>query len=90
MAALLDVDVLLMHLGAVRFRQTGRLRYSMNGTDALRLIELAKPRIAVPVHYEGWSHFSEPEQDLRTALARAPSHLGQAVTWLRLGVAQTV
>jgi L-ascorbate metabolism protein UlaG (beta-lactamase superfamily) len=86
----LDVDVLVMHLGAVRFGQTGPLRYSMNSTDALRLIELANPRAAVPVHYEGWSHFSEPEQDLRTALASAPRRLKQTVTWLRPGVTQTV
>lgn len=88
----LDVDVLLMHLGAVRFPQTGPLSYSMNSTEALRLIELTKPRVAVPVHYEGWSHFSEPEDHLRSALAKvqATPHEHAAVTWLQPGVAQSV
>ena len=34
------VDVLVMHLGAVRFPITGPLRYSMNSRDALRLLRL--------------------------------------------------
>jgi L-ascorbate metabolism protein UlaG (beta-lactamase superfamily) len=89
-AELLDIDVLLMHLGAVRFPQTGPLRYSMNSNDALHLIQIANPRVAVPVHYEGWSHFSEPEQNLRTALTKAPHHLAKAVTWLRPGTGQVV
>ncbi|MET1008046.1 MAG: MBL fold metallo-hydrolase [Propionibacteriaceae bacterium] len=86
----LDVDVLLMHLGAVQFPQTGRLRYSMNSQDALRLIELAQPRVAVPVHFEGWSHFSEPEQHLRTVLARGPQLSGVSITWLTRGQPHTV
>lgn len=86
----LDIDVLLMHLGAVRFPQTGPLRYSMNSTDALRLLELANPRVAVPVHYEGWSHFSEPEKNLRATLASAARHPKTVLTWLRPGVPETV
>jgi L-ascorbate metabolism protein UlaG (beta-lactamase superfamily) len=86
----LDVDVLLMHLGAVRFGQTGPLRYSMDSTDALRLIDLATPRVAVPVHYEGWSHFSEPELHLRSILTGAPDRLRDAVTWLKPGVPQGI
>lgn len=86
----LDVDVLLMHLGAVQFPQTGTLRYSMNSTDALHLLDLSRPRVAVPVHYEGWSHFSEPEKDLRSTLASAARHPPIALTWLQPGTPQTV
>jgi L-ascorbate metabolism protein UlaG (beta-lactamase superfamily) len=88
-AARLDVDVLLMHLGAVRFPQTGPLRYSMSSAGALGLLELCRPRVAVPVHYEGWSHFSEPEAQARSTLA-SKARGDQAVTWLRPGIAQTV
>ena len=82
----LDVDILLMHLGSVQFPITGPLRYSMNSADAIRLVKAARPRVAVPVHYEGWSHFSEPSSRLRKVL----DHLGPAepnpVTWLQPGV----
>ncbi|WP_207207273.1 MBL fold metallo-hydrolase [Xylanimonas protaetiae] len=79
-----DVDVLLMHLGRVRFPVTGPLRYSMDGRDAVRLVRLAAPRVAVPVHYEGWSHFSEPAERLRAALTGAP------VRWLEPGTPSEV
>ncbi|MBO9554896.1 MBL fold metallo-hydrolase [Cellulomonas sp.] len=64
----LDIDVLLLHLGAVRFPSTGPLRYSMSSTDARELVRRADPRVAVPVHYEGWSHFREPETHARRTL----------------------
>jgi L-ascorbate metabolism protein UlaG (beta-lactamase superfamily) len=81
----LDVDVLLMHLGSVQFPVTGPLRYSMNSTDAVELIRLTAPRIAVPVHYEGWSHFHEPEQHLRDSIAAAEPAVRDRVRWLQPG-----
>jgi len=86
LAAQTDVDVLLMHLGSVQFPISGPVRYSMNSDDALRLLELTRPRVAVPVHYEGWSHFREPEAHARTGLGRAET----TVSWLERGVPQTV
>lgn len=77
----LDVDVLLLHLGGVRFPITGPLRYSMVGRDAASLLREVDPRVVVPVHYEGWSHFSEPPASLAAALSSVPS-----VRWLSLGV----
>ncbi len=78
----LDVDILLMHLGGVQFPITGPLRYSMNSSDARELIRLTRPRVTVPVHYEGWSHFHEPETQARAALPD--------LTWLKPGQATDV
>jgi L-ascorbate metabolism protein UlaG (beta-lactamase superfamily) len=89
-ATQLRADVLLMHLGSVRFPLTGTTRYSMDASDAITLIGLAEPRVAVPVHYEGWSHFSEPQDRLHAALDGAPPPVRTAVRWLRPGVAQTL
>jgi L-ascorbate metabolism protein UlaG (beta-lactamase superfamily) len=79
-AGRLAVDVALIHCGSVRFPITGPLRYSMNGAEAARLIGHLGPRVAVPVHYEGWSHFAEPAATLRAHLAPLPS-----VRWLTPG-----
>ena len=76
----LEVDVLLLHMGSVQFPITGPLRYSMNSADAVSLAETVRPRVVVPVHYEGWSHFSESESHARAALPDA--------TWLEAGVAR--
>ena len=78
----LDVDVLLLHLGSVQFPISGPLRYSMNSADAVQLVRRTDPRVVVPVHYEGWSHFSEPEAHARAALPDA--------TWLEPGMATEV
>ncbi|MBG6097110.1 MBL fold metallo-hydrolase [Nocardioides luteus] len=78
----LDVDILLMHLGGVQFPITGPLRYSMNSSDARELIRLTGPRVSVPVHYEGWSHFREPSTQARDRLP--------GVTWLEPGQATDV
>lgn len=90
LAKRLDVDVLLIHLGRVQFPTTGRVRYSMDGRDAVRLAELLRPRVVVPVHYEGWSHFSEPTPDLRATIKNAHPAIGRLFTWLEPGVASQV
>ena len=83
-----QVDVVLMHLGRVRFSLTGPLRYSMDSTDALALLGLARPRVAVPVHYEGWSHFSEPVAQVRSQLT--PERTRDLVRWLEPGFPTTL
>jgi L-ascorbate metabolism protein UlaG (beta-lactamase superfamily) len=90
LAESLDVDVLLIHLGRVQFPTTGRVRYSMDGKDAVRLVELLRPRVVVPVHYEGWSHFSEPTTDLRATVDNAHPTIGHLFTWLEHGAASQV
>ncbi len=90
LAESLDVDVLLIHLGRVQFPTTGRVRYSMDGKDAVRLAELLRPRVVVPVHHEGWSHFSEPTTELRATVDNAHPAIGQLFTWLEHGVASQV
>lgn len=81
----MDVEVLLVHLGSVQFPISGPVRYSMNAADAIRLIGHTSPRVAVPVHYEGWSHFHESEGHLRATLAAAPPSVRDVVSWLEPG-----
>jgi L-ascorbate metabolism protein UlaG (beta-lactamase superfamily) len=86
----LAIDVMLIHLGAVKFAQTGPLRYSMNSDDGRELIRLARPRVTVPVHYDGWSHFSEPDDQLRSGLAEMPHTTENTIKWLTPGKAQVL
>lgn len=85
LARTLDVDVLLLHLGSVRFPITGPLRYSMDSADALEIVDLLRPRVVVPVHYEGWSHFREPQEHLRDVVRRAAPQVRDRFTWLDPG-----
>lgn len=84
------VDVALVHVGGVRFGITGPLRYTMTGRDAVSLIGSLRPRVAVPVHYEGWSHFADGPAGLDSALASAPEDVRSRVRRLELGTATSL
>ncbi|CAN3129593.1 MBL fold metallo-hydrolase [Mycobacterium sp. smrl_JER01] len=85
-AAQMDIEVVLVHCGAVRFGRTGPIRYSMSGRDAAELIATVGPRVAVPVHYEGWSHFSEREDALRRSL----QPVSDLIHWLPRGLPRQI
>jgi L-ascorbate metabolism protein UlaG (beta-lactamase superfamily) len=84
-AAAMAVDVALVHVGGVRFPVTGPVRYTMTGRKAVELIGIARPRVAVPVHYEGWSHFKHGRAAVEQALAKAPEDVRRRVRWLPIG-----
>jgi L-ascorbate metabolism protein UlaG (beta-lactamase superfamily) len=79
----MEPDVMLAHVGAVRFPLTARITYTMDAAAAVDLAELAGAGLIVPVHVEGWSHFAQKER----AAARAfeASRLRDRVRWVPLG-----
>lgn len=77
-----DIDVAIVNAGGVRFPRTGPLRYTMTGADAVKLIAAAEPRVALPAHYDGWSHFVDGEAGFRAAVDRAPAAVRHRVRWL--------
>ncbi|MEV4687022.1 MBL fold metallo-hydrolase [Microbacterium sp. LWH3-1.2] len=79
-------DVALVHIGAVKFPLTGPLAYTMDADDAVELIGLAEPGVAVPMHVEGWSHFSQQEEAAAAVFGAAPGHVRERVRWAPLGV----
>ncbi|HEX8347208.1 MAG TPA: MBL fold metallo-hydrolase, partial [Actinoplanes sp.] len=87
-AAAMSVDVALVHVGGVQFPLTGPVRYTMTGRDAVKLIGIARPRVAVPVHYEGWGHFKDGRAAVERALTTAPQDVQRRVRWLPIGSPQ--
>jgi L-ascorbate metabolism protein UlaG (beta-lactamase superfamily) len=81
----LRVDTAIVHLDAARFPITGPLRYSMTGDDAVELCRLLRPRTAIPVHYGGWSHFSEGRDGIERAIAAAPGDVQAMFRLLPIG-----
>lgn len=82
----LRVDTALLHLGSVRFPVTGPVRYTMTAREAIELCRLLRPRTAIPVHYEGWTHFRQGRGAVDGEFAKAPGGIGQNLRWLPLGV----
>ena len=89
-AARLTVDTMLMHLGDVHFPITGPLHYTLDAGEAVALCELVRPRTAIPVHYEGWSHFREGREAIERRLAVAPETVRRSIRWLEPGVATMI
>jgi L-ascorbate metabolism protein UlaG (beta-lactamase superfamily) len=89
-AAAMQVDVALVHVSGVRFPITGPVRYTMTARRAVQLCALTRPRIAVPVHYEGWAHFKDGRSAVEQALTAAPPEVRDRIHWLPLGARVTV
>ena len=82
----LHVDIALLHLGEVQFPITGPIRYSMTAADGRRVVRARSgPRTAIPVHYEGWSHFHEGREAVDAAVAAAPPDVRERVRILPIG-----
>ncbi|WP_035456457.1 MBL fold metallo-hydrolase [Algoriphagus terrigena] len=65
-----QIDLAIMHVGSVQFRYlTGFGKYTMDSKDLIKSIRILKPRLAIPIHSCGWTHFKESESALKNALA---------------------
>ena len=66
------VDVAVLFTGAARIagRFDGAL-LTLDSAQSAEAVRLLGARLAVPVHYAGWQHFTEGGADLRAAFARA-------------------
>jgi hypothetical protein len=84
-AARLEIDTAILHLGGVRFAVTGPVRYTMAAQDAVELCRLIRPGTAIPIHYEGWKHFKQRREDIEREFARAPEDIRRAIRWLPIG-----
>jgi L-ascorbate metabolism protein UlaG (beta-lactamase superfamily) len=81
----LTVDTAILHLGGVRFPVSGPLRYTMTAREAVELCQLLQPRVAIPIHYEGWKHFKEGRTAIERELDDAPAEIRARFTWLPIG-----
>lgn len=79
------VSVALMHLGEARFPVTGRLRHTMTARQAVELCRVVRPRPAIPVHYEGWSHFREGRAAIEAEIRSAPADARDRFRLLDIG-----
>jgi L-ascorbate metabolism protein UlaG (beta-lactamase superfamily) len=61
----------LFHLGSARFPVTGPVRLSLSASAALKVDDWLQPDRIVPIHYDGWKHFSQTPADVREAFRRA-------------------
>lgn len=78
------IGTVILHIGKASFPITGPIRFTLNAREAVRIIQVLDPHIAIPVHYEGWSHFREARAEAETQLNTV--ELDEKVQWLPLGI----
>lgn len=62
-----DVRIAFLFMGAARVREVGPAHLTFTAAEGL-LVARAMPRaVIVPLHYEGWQHFSEGHDEIEKA-----------------------
>lgn len=86
LARSLYVDTAILNGGGVRFDSTGPVEYTMTGADVVELASLLRPRVAIPAHYDGWSHFHDGATGMRRAIRDAAAPTRRRFLWLPDGL----
>lgn len=86
----LRIGTILLHLGGVRFRVTGPVRYTMTARQGIELCRLSHPHTVIPVHYEGWGHFREDRATIEREFGRAPEAVRRGIRWLAPGIGSDI
>lgn len=63
-----DIDVCLIHLGGTR---VAGILLTMDADQGVRFLQIVRPAVAVPIHYDDYTVFKSPLDDFRTAAAAA-------------------
>lgn len=77
------IDRAILFMGAARVPEVGPAHLTMSADDGIQFARAFPAAVIVPLHYEGWRHFSESRQDIAAAFAKAG--LEQRLHWLAPG-----
>jgi len=55
------IDLALLHLGGTRI--LGVVKVTMDGKDGVRMMQVVRPRKAIPIHYNDYDVFKSPLED---------------------------
>jgi L-ascorbate metabolism protein UlaG (beta-lactamase superfamily) len=75
--------IAVLHLGAARVEEAGPERLTMTAEEAVAFARMAPESHIVPVHYEGWEHFTEGRDVIEQAFANAG--MSDRLIWLEAG-----
>jgi L-ascorbate metabolism protein UlaG (beta-lactamase superfamily) len=77
------VEVAILFMGAARVAQVGPWALTMTAEDGVAAARAFAEATIVPLHYEGWKHFSESRADVEKSFAEAG--LQHRLKWLEAG-----
>jgi L-ascorbate metabolism protein UlaG (beta-lactamase superfamily) len=66
-----SIDVAVLFAGAAQVPRIPNANLTLGGADAAEATRILGSRVAAPLHFNGWAHFTEGADDLRRAFAAA-------------------
>ena len=70
-------------MGAARVAAVGRWHLTFTAAEGVEAARAFEDSAVVPLHFEGWEHFSESRTDIERAFAQAG--LAHRLRWLEPG-----
>lgn len=64
-------DVVVLFAGAARVSEAGPAHLTFTAAEAVTLARAFTPSVVIPLHFEGWAHFTEGRADIEAAFASA-------------------
>ncbi|HWH51548.1 MAG TPA: MBL fold metallo-hydrolase [Gemmatimonadaceae bacterium] len=83
-----DVDVAILNAGAAKVAVAGPHALTFTASDAVALAHAWPRTLIVPLHFEGWTHFTEGRVSLQSAFDEAG--LSARLRWLEPGKATSI
>jgi len=83
-----DVKLAILFAGAARLKEVGPAALTMTAQDAIKTARAMPAARIVPIHYEGWTHWSEGKAELQKEFDEVG--LGNRLGWLEPGVPTSV
>jgi L-ascorbate metabolism protein UlaG (beta-lactamase superfamily) len=82
--------IAVLHLGAARVEVAGQLTdpLTMAAEEAVAFARMAPEARVVPIHYEGWAHFTESREVIEQTFAAAG--MSDRLIWLKAGEAVAI
>lgn len=77
------IDRAILFMGAARVPEVGPAHLTMSASDGIEFARAFPAAVIIPVHYEGWRHFSESREVIAAAFAKAG--LQHRLHWLEPG-----
>jgi L-ascorbate metabolism protein UlaG (beta-lactamase superfamily) len=63
------VGIALLNAGAVQLEKLGGAYLTLSADHAADVTRILGARLAIPLHFEGWAHFTQGAEELRAAFA---------------------
>jgi L-ascorbate metabolism protein UlaG (beta-lactamase superfamily) len=83
-----DVRIAMLFCGAARVQAAGDHDLTFSADGAVEAARAFGSATIVPVHYEGWKHFTQSRADIDRAFAQA--NLAERLRWPAAGVRTTI